>query len=74
MLVLGINKICKWVQITTGGRRYTCPTKEINGELMFLFKKAWHSVADNVSDHTTELAEEGGRTFLKPFIKLVYII
>lgn len=29
MLVLGINKICKWVQITTGERKYTCPTKDI---------------------------------------------
>lgn len=32
MLVLGINKICKWCQITTGGRTYTCPTKKIYGE------------------------------------------
>mgnify|MGYP004464128579 FL=1 len=35
MLVLGVNRILKWCQITTGGRRYTCPTKEINGELFF---------------------------------------
>ena len=35
MLVLGVNRILKWCQITAGGRRYTCPTKEINGELFF---------------------------------------
>jgi len=69
MLVLGINKICKWVQITTGERKYTCPTKEINGELMFLFKKTWHSVADNLSEHATELVEEGGKVLFRPFIK-----
>lgn len=26
MLVLGINKILKWCQITNGDRTYTCPT------------------------------------------------
>ena len=39
MLVLGVNRILKWCQITTGGRRYTCPTKEIDGELFFCLKK-----------------------------------
>lgn len=39
MLILGINRILNWLQITTGGRSYTCPTKEINGELFFKFKK-----------------------------------
>lgn len=63
MLILGINKVLKWVQITTGGRRYTCPTKEINGELFFIFKKDWHKVMDFVSDHTTELVSEGGKVF-----------
>ncbi|MDD3193562.1 MAG: hypothetical protein PHE47_06885 [Oscillospiraceae bacterium] len=63
MLVLGINKVLKWVQITTGGRRYTCPTKEINGELFFIFKKDWHKVMDFVSNHTTELVSEGGKVF-----------
>ena len=48
MLVLGINKILKWCQITTCGRRYTCPTKEIDGKLFFAFKKAWHPIADFV--------------------------
>ena len=63
MLVLGINKILKWCSITTGGRTYTCPTKEINGELFFHFKKAWHPVAQYVSEHAEELIEEGGKVF-----------
>ena len=66
MLVLGINKILKWCQIVSGGRRYTCPTKEINGELFFIFKKEWHKVADFVSDHAEELIEEGGKVFSQP--------
>lgn len=33
MLILGINKILKWCQITTGGRTYTCPTKLIDNVL-----------------------------------------
>ena len=40
MLVLGINRILKWVQITTGWGTYTCPTKEINGELFFKLPQA----------------------------------
>lgn len=69
MLVLGVNKILKWCQITTGGRRYTCPTKEINGELFFAFKKAWHPVAKYISEHTDELVQEGGKVFSRPFRK-----
>lgn len=38
MLVLGINRLANWVQITAGRGRYTCPIKEINGELFFKFK------------------------------------
>ena len=45
MLVLGINKILGWCQIVSGGRRYTCPTKEIDGDLCFAFKRSWHPVA-----------------------------
>ena len=69
MLVLGINKILKWCQITTGGRRYTCPTKEINGELCFLFKKVWHPVAKYISEQTEELVQEGGKVFSRLFKK-----
>lgn len=46
MLILGINKILKWVQITTGSGTYTCPIKEINGVLFFKFKNVWHKVLD----------------------------
>lgn len=54
MLVLGVNKILKWCQITTDGRRYTCPVKEINGVLCFAFKNAWHPVAEFISDHAED--------------------
>lgn len=69
MLVLGINKILKWCQITTGGRRYTCPIKEVDGELLFAFKNAWHPVRNYVSDHAEELIQEGGKIFSRPFKK-----
>ena len=69
MLVLGINKILNWCQITSGGRTYTCPTKLIDGKLVFHFKKEWHSVAEFVSDHAEELVSEGGKIFSRPFKK-----
>ena len=69
MLVLGINKILKWCQITTGGRTYTCPTKEINGELFFRFKNVWHSVAQYASKYAEEFVQESGRVFSRPFKK-----
>ena len=69
MLVLGVNKICNWCQITNGGRRYTCPTKYINGELFFQFKKSWHPIAKFLSDNTHELVEEGGKVFSRSFRK-----
>ena len=69
MLVLGVNKILHWVQITTGWGKYTCPTKEVNGELFFKFKKEWHKVVDYISEHTDELVEEGGKIFSRPFQK-----
>ena len=60
MLVLGINRILKWVQITTGKGTYACPTKEINGELFFIFKNNWHRVMDFTSELTTELVSKDG--------------
>ena len=69
MHVLGINKVLNWCQITTGLGTYTCPTKEINGELFFRFKKVWHPVAEFISDHADELYEEGGKLLLRPFKK-----
>ena len=65
MLVLGINKILKWCQITSGGRRYTCQTKEVDGELFFHFKKEWHKIADYISDSASELVEEGGEVIFR---------
>ncbi|NMP38040.1 MAG: hypothetical protein GX051_07980 [Clostridiales bacterium] len=61
MQILGINRVLNWLQITSGGRSYTCITKEINGELCFLFKKKWHKVAEYLSEYTTELVSEGGK-------------
>ena len=69
MLVLSVNKISKWCQIISNGRRYTRPTKIINGELCFAFKKAWHPVSKFVSENAHELVEEGGRILFKPFKK-----
>lgn len=54
MTILSINNILNWVQITTGGRTYTCPTNERNGELYFEFKNEWHKVEDYTSEHTTD--------------------
>lgn len=51
MLILGINNVLNWVQITTGCGTYTCPMKEINGEKFFKFKGEWHRVSDYVTDH-----------------------
>ena len=61
MLVLGINKVCNWARIVSDGRIYTCPTKEKDGELKFIFKKVWHSVTENLADGAEELVREGGK-------------
>lgn len=64
MKVVGINTICKWLQIySDSGRHYTCWTKEINGELFFKFKNEWHRVADYLTKNTTELVQENGKVF-----------
>ena len=67
MLVLGVNRILKWCQIISEGRRYTCITKLVDGKLYFNFKKEWHSVAEFASDHASELVSEGGKIFSRPF-------
>lgn len=69
MLILGINRVLKWLQITTGGRSYACPTKEINGELFFKFKNEWHRALDYVFEYTTELISEGGKIISKKLKK-----
>lgn len=61
MKVLGINDICKWCQIISGGRRYTCQIKMINNELCFWFKKEWHSVAKYISDTAEVLVREDNK-------------
>ena len=67
MLILGVNRILKWCQVLSGGRRYTCPTKMVGGKLFFHLKKEWHSVAEFISDHAEELVSEGGKVFSRPF-------
>ena len=69
MLILGINKICEWCQITTNSRHYTCPIKINNGELFFKFKKVWHPVSQFLSENCQELVEEGGNVVIRTFIK-----
>lgn len=63
MLVLGVNKILNWCLVLSNGRRYTCQTKIMDGELKFFFKKEWHSVAKYLSDHADELVKEGNKVF-----------
>lgn len=67
MRVLGVNRILKWCQIVSKGRRYTCSTKNIDGKLFFKFKNIWHPVAEFISDNAHELVEEGGKVFSRPF-------
>ena len=54
MIVLGINRVLNWVQITTHGSKYTCPMKESDGELLFKFNGQWHKVYDYTFEGTTE--------------------
>ncbi len=68
MTVLGVNKILKWCQILSdSGRKYTCPTKEIDGVLCFLFKKQWHRVGDFLNDYTDELVDLGGKIISRKY-------
>lgn len=67
MRVFGVNKILKWCQVFSNGRKYTCPTKEIDGKLFFYFKKEWHGVAEYISEYAEELVEEAGKVFSRPF-------
>jgi len=60
MLITTINKICNLCQIISDGRTYTCPTKEINGQLFFRFKRVWHPVSQHISEYTDELFRECG--------------
>lgn len=64
-----IDSIEEDTEITVHAEAYTCPTKEINGELCFVFKKAWHPVAKYISEHAEELVQESGKVFSRPFRK-----
>lgn len=67
MLVLGINKILNWCQITSGGRKYTCPTKLIGGQLFFVFKKngiVWQSMSLNMRRNLFQKAVRFSRSHL----------
>lgn len=67
MTVLGVNKILKWCQVLSNGRRYTCQTKKVNGKLFFYFKKEWHSVEKYISEYANELVEISGKVITRPF-------
>lgn len=67
MYVLGVNSVLKWCQVFSNGRIYTCPTKVMNNQLFFHFKKQWHLVAQYATEHTTELVEEGGKIFSRKY-------
>lgn len=67
MNILGVNSVLKWCQVLSNGRKYTCPTKVMDNQLLFCFKKQWHSVAKYATEHTTELVEEGGKIFSRKF-------
>lgn len=69
MLVLGVNRILNWCQIISGGRKYTCPIKEVDGQLLFRFKKIWYPVGDYIFDQAEEVIEEGGKIISRPFQK-----
>lgn len=45
MRVLGVNRILNWLQIVDS-KIYTCPTKEVDGELLFRYKNKWHRAID----------------------------
>ncbi len=65
MLVTGINKILNWCQVISHGRRYTCPTKLVDGHLYFAFKREWHLVEKYISDNTFELVRENGKNLMR---------
>lgn len=69
MLILSVNKILKWCQITADGRTYTCPTEIIDNVLHFKFKNHRYKVSEYVGEYTTELVEKNGRIILEKFMK-----
>ena len=66
MRVLGVNRILNWLQIVDS-KIYTCPTKEVNGELLFRYKNKWHRAIDYSYEKTDELYSENGKTLSRIF-------
>lgn len=61
MTVLNINRVLNCVLIFSDScRTLNCPTKELNGELFFHFKKEWHPVAKYLNENTIEFVKEDG--------------
>ena len=69
MFMLVVNRILKSCQVLSDGRRYTCPIKEINGQLCFAFKKSWHPVVVFASEHTKEFVKVGEKNIFRSFKK-----
>lgn len=69
MKVLGVNKILNWCQVFSNGRRYTCQTKKIDGQLCFYFKKSWHLVSEYIADTAGELVYEKGKSVFRNYQK-----
>jgi hypothetical protein len=55
IFVMTISNFIDAVIIFTHGARYMCPTKEVDGELMFWFKRKWHKVSDHTTEYTDDL-------------------
>ena len=68
MTVLGVNRMMNLCRIRSdSGKVYICPTKHMKGEMFFLFKKQWYSVAEYASDDTDELVYEKGQIISRPY-------
>ncbi len=69
MRITGINKILGWVQVISNGRTYTCPTKQIDGKLLFKFNNHWHDVLKYVGETTQEFVKIDGKNITRIFKK-----
>lgn len=52
--ILVVNNKTEFVQILTHGSKYTCPTKMLDGKLVFRFKDNWLDV-DKYCDQYTRI-------------------
>ena len=69
MIVIGLNKVCHWCQIIATHGTYTCPTKLIDGELCFRFKKVWYKVAEYASEHMNVFDDSSITKTVKDILK-----